>query len=140
MLFSPNKGQFLGNLVVEAWLGFAFERFCHKHAGSIAQKMDFADEVIQAGPLFGKNDERFQIDLIYKRIDNVVVVCEIKYSINEIPTTVIPEVQRKCGLLKVPRGFTIQKALISLYGPDKSLAGSRYFDHSVTIKDIFDGR
>ena len=88
----------------EAWLGFAFERFCHKHAGSIAQKMDFADEVIQAGPLFGKNDERFQIDLIYKRIDKVVVVCEIKYSINEIPTTVIPEVQRKCGLLKVPRG------------------------------------
>lgn len=124
----------------EAWLGFAFERFCHKHAGSIAQKMDFGDEVIQAGPLFGKNDGRFQIDLIYKRIDKVIVVCEIKYSVNEIPTTVIPEVQRKCGLLKVPRGFTVQKALISLYGPDRSLADSRYFDHSVTIKDIFDGR
>jgi AAA+ ATPase superfamily predicted ATPase len=121
----------------DAWLGFAFERFCHKHAGSMAQIMGFADEVIQVGPLFGKSDERFQIDLIYKRADKIVVVCEIKYSINDIPTTVIPEVQRKCALLKVPRGFTIQKSLISLYGPDKALTDSRYFDHTVTIKDIF---
>jgi hypothetical protein len=121
----------------ESWLGFAFERFCHKHAGSIAQIMGFADEVIQVGPLFGKSDERLQIDLIYKRTDKVVVVCEIKYSVNEITTAVIPEMQRKCGYLKIPRGFTIQKALISLYGPDKALAESRYFDHSVTIKDLF---
>jgi uncharacterized protein len=121
----------------EAWLGFAFERFCHKHAGSLAQIMGFADVVIQAGPFFGKSDERFQVDLVYKRTDKMVVVCEIKYSINEIPTTVIPEVQRKCGLLKIPRGFTIQKALISLYGPDKALSDSRYFDHFITIKDIF---
>lgn len=124
----------------EAWLGFAFERFCHKHAGAMAQIMGFADEVIQAGPLFGKSDERFQIDLIYKRTDNVIVVCEIKYSVNEITTMIIPEMQRKCALLKVPRGFTIQKALISLYGPDKALADSSYFDHSVTLKDIFRGQ
>jgi uncharacterized protein len=121
----------------DAWLGYAFERFCHKHAGSLAQIMGFADEVIQVGPLFGKSDEKFQIDLIYKRTDKIVVVCEIKFSINEISTTVIPEIQRKCALLKIPRGFTIQKALISLYGPDKALADSRFFDHSVTIKDIF---
>ncbi len=124
----------------EAWLGFAFERFCHKHAGSLAQIMGFADVVIKAGPFFGKSDERFQIDLVYKRTDKMVVVCEIKYSTNEIPTTVIPEVQRKCGLLKIPRGFAIQKALISLYGPDKALSDSRYFDHFVTIKDIFGER
>lgn len=121
----------------DSWLGFSFERFCHKHAGLFAQIMGFSDEVIQVGPLFGKNDEKFQIDLIYKRTDKVVVVCEIKYSANEIATIVIPEMQRKCALLKVPRGFTIQKALISLYGPDKALADSRFFDHSVTIKDIF---
>ncbi|MDD5673199.1 MAG: ATP-binding protein [Chitinivibrionales bacterium] len=121
----------------EAWLGFAFERFCHKHAGLLAQIMGFADEVLQTGPLFDKNNEHFQIDLIYKRADKIVVVCEIKHSVNEISTTVIPEVERKCALLKIPRGFTVQKALISLYGPDKPLAQSRFFDHSVTIKDIF---
>jgi AAA+ ATPase superfamily predicted ATPase len=121
----------------DAWLGFAFERFCHKHSGLLAQLMGFGDVVIQAGPLFGKNDERFQIDLIYKRIDKVIVVCEIKYSVNEIQTTVIPEMQRKCSLLKIPRGFSVQKALIRLYGPDRALSDSRYFDHCVTIKDIF---
>jgi AAA+ ATPase superfamily predicted ATPase len=123
----------------DSWLGFAFERFCHKHAGFLAQIMGFSDEVVQAGPMFGKNSESFQIDLIYKRSDKIVVVCEIKYSSKEIPTTVIPEVQRKCNLLKVPRGYTIHKALISLYGPEKSLSDSCFFDHIVTIKDIFKG-
>lgn len=121
----------------DVWLGFAFERFCHKQAGLLAQIMGFADEVIQVGPLFGKSDERFQIDLVYKRTDKVIVVCEIKYSVNEISTQIIPEIQRKCSLLKVPRGYTVQKALISLYGPDKSLANSKFLDYSVTVSDIF---
>jgi AAA+ ATPase superfamily predicted ATPase len=123
----------------DSWLGFAFERFCHKHSGFLAQIMGFSDEVVQAGPMLGKNVERFQVDLIYKRSDKIGVVCEIKYSANKISTTVIPEVQRKCDLLKVPRGYTIQKALISLYGPDKSLDDSCFFDHIVTMKDIFKG-
>jgi hypothetical protein len=58
------------------------------------------------GPLFGKNVERFQADLVYKRSDKIGVVCEIKYSVNKISTTVIPEVQRKCDLLKVPQGLS----------------------------------
>ncbi|MBN1577152.1 MAG: AAA family ATPase [Chitinispirillaceae bacterium] len=120
------------------WLGLAFERFCHKHIGYLAKIMCFSDEVMRAGPLFGKTDERFRIDLVYKRTDKVAVVCEIKYSINEIATTVIPEVQRKCSLLNPPRGFTIRKALISLYGPDKALADSRFFDHSITLRNIFE--
>ncbi len=121
----------------DSWLGFAFERFCHKYAGLIANIMGFGDEVVKAGPLFGKTDERFQIDLIYKRTDKVVVVCEIKHRAGEISTVVIPDMQRKCALLHTPRGFTIQKALISLYGPDKALADSRFFDYFVRIGDFF---
>jgi hypothetical protein len=53
--------------------------------------------VIYARRRIVKSDERFQIDLIYNRIGKIVVVCEIKFSVNEIPTTVIPEIQRKCA-------------------------------------------
>ncbi len=121
----------------DPWLGFAFERFCLKHAGMLAFVMDFADDLLLASPYFRKNDERFQIDLLYKRADRVITVCEIKHQNIKIGTHVIPEMQRKCALLKVPRGYALEKALISLYGPDNSLKDTGYFHHFVTLDDIF---
>jgi len=121
----------------DPWLGFAFERFCLKHAGMLAFVMDFADDLLLASPYFKKNDEKFQIDLLYKRADRVITVCEIKHQNKKIATDIIPEMQRKCALLKVPRGYALEKALISLYGPDNSLKDTGYFHHFVTLDDIF---
>jgi len=120
----------------DTWLGFAFERFCLKHAGMLAFVMDFADDLLLASPYFKKNDERFQVDLLYKRADRVITVCEIKHQNMKIGTHIIPEMQRKCALLKVPRGYALEKALISLYGPDNSLKDTGYFHHFVTLDDI----
>ncbi len=118
------------------WFGFAFERFCLKHAWFIAEKMGFAEEILFASPYFGKKDSKFQIDLLYKRVDNVIVVCEIKYHSSEISASVIKEVEKKIKMLSPPRGYSIEKALISIYGPDKSLKESSYFDYHLTIDDI----
>ncbi len=118
------------------WLGFAFERFCRKHAGLLAITMGFEDEVLLASPHFEKGDRQFQIDLLYKRADAVMTVCEVKYHNTPIGTKIIPEMERKCSLLKIPRGYTLEKALISLYGPDESLRDAEYFNHCVTIDDI----
>jgi len=120
----------------DTWLGFAFERFCLNHAGLLALVMDFADDMLLASPYFKKNDERFQIDLVYQRADRVITVCEIKHQNSKIGTHIIPEMQRKCALLKVPRGYALEKALISLYGPDNSLKDTGYFHHFVTLDDI----
>ena len=54
----------------------------------------------------------------------------------KIGTNIIPEMQRKCALLKVPRGYALEEALISLYGPDNSLKDTGYFHHFVTLDDI----
>ncbi|MCK5809177.1 hypothetical protein KAH37_09355, partial [bacterium] len=121
------------------WLGFAFEKFCLKHAFYLAEKMGFADQVIAYAPYFRKEDEGFQIDLIYKRVDKVITICEMKYHAKPIGVSVVKEMERKINLLKKPRGFTVEKALISLYGPDKHLESMGYFDYSLTIDDIIDG-
>ena len=44
--------------------------------------------------------------------------------------------ERKINLLKIPQGYTIEKALISLYGSDQSLKDSGYFHHEVTLEQI----
>jgi len=120
----------------DVWLGFAFERFCFKHAGTLASIMGFADDVLLASPYFERGDERFQIDLLYKRADRVITVCEIKHHNRKIGTFIIPEMERKCALVKIPRGYAVEKALISLYGPDNSLKDAGYFNHFVTLDDI----
>jgi hypothetical protein len=40
-------------------------------------------------------------------------------------------------LLELPRGYTLEKALISLYGPDEALRDCSYFHHYVSLDDIF---
>ena len=102
----------------------------------LALVMDFADDVLLASPYFKKNDERFRIDLLYKRADRAIMVCEIKHQNMKIRTHIIPAMQRKCALLKVPSGYALEKALISLYGPDNSLKDTGYFHHFVTLDDI----
>jgi len=49
---------------------------------------------------------------------------------------VIPEMEKKCTALEIPRGYTLERALISLYGPDEALKNSCYFNHYVTVEDI----
>ena len=120
----------------EIWLGFAFERFCIKHAYYLAEKMGFAEKVKIASPYFERNDKSFQIDLLYQRFDNVITICEIKYHNKEIGTGVIADMERKIKFIKIPRGYSIETVLISIYGPNSQLKNTAFFDHYITIDDI----
>ncbi|MBF0196199.1 MAG: AAA family ATPase [Planctomycetes bacterium] len=120
----------------ESWLGFAFERFCLKNASMLSKLMGFEESVLLASPYFERGDKAFQIDLLYQRSDNVVTVCEIKFHKHKVTTSVIPEMNKKIEKLTIPQGYSLEKALISLYGPDKSLLNAEYFDYIVTLDDI----
>jgi len=123
--------------VWNSWLGFSFENFCLKNAMYLAKIMGFEEHVVQWGPYFKRDDEGFQIDLIYLRDDRVVTLCEIKYYEKEIPVTVVHEVKKKCDLIDVPRGYTLETALISRFGPEKALRQLDYFHHYVEEADFF---
>jgi len=118
VISESNSGRLFETLTrkgFDSWLGFAFERFCLKNASLLAQVMEFDQDMLLAAPYFGRKDKYFQIDLLFKRADHVITVCEVKHQNSKIGTKVIPEMERKCGLLKTPRGYAMEKALISLY-------------------------
>lgn len=121
---------------MEVWLGFAFERFCLKHAGYLAEIMGFKDEMLLPSPYFKRGEPGFQVDLVYKRADRVIVACEIKYCNAKISTKIIPEMEKKCTAMVIPRGYTLERTLISLYGPDDALKSSCYFNHYITVENI----
>jgi AAA+ ATPase superfamily predicted ATPase len=120
------------------WLGFAFEQFCLKNSRRIAQKLGFADEVIDVSPYFEKSDHQFQIDLVFQRSDQVSTLCEIKYWDQPLSTHVIPEVKRKMELFPLPRGHTLETVLISLYGPTPALREAEFFNDFISLEDFFD--
>ncbi len=79
-----------------------------------------------------------QIDLVFDRKDNVITLCEMKYSLNPIGMPIIQEIERKVEILK--RAFkkkTIQKVLISQSRMTKDLAASGYFYKSIDPRDFF---
>lgn len=123
--------------VWNSWLGFAFENFCLKNSLFLAELMGFSEQVKRWGPYFHRGDEGFQIDLVYLRQDKVVTICEIKYYNTPVPVTVTHEVEKKAKLIRLPRGFTLEKALISRFGPDSALRDLEYFHHYVQVEDFF---
>lgn len=120
----------------DSWMGFAFENLCLKNAMYLAEKMGFADEVISYGPLFHRGSTNFQIDLLYLRSDNVITLCEMKYTNQPISTKVIPEVERKAKLIEAPARISIEKALITRMGVEQSLIDSDYFNYILTVDDL----
>ncbi|HEU5281452.1 MAG TPA: ATP-binding protein [Gammaproteobacteria bacterium] len=122
----------------QAWLGFAFENYCVTHAMQLARIMGFESQVVHFGPYFKRGDEGFQVDLIFLRSDRVMTMCEIKFYDKPVPIAVVHEVGRKCDLLNVPKGYTLEKALISRMGPEKHLRELEYFHHYVEVADFFE--
>ncbi len=128
------KGEF------KAWMGRAFEYLCIDHAAKISEILGFHGIEFTFGPYFrapGKEEEGVQIDLVYDRKDNVITLCEMKYSLHPIGTSIIQKVERKVGILK--RTFkkkTIQKVLISQSRMTKDLAASGYFYRVIDPRDF----
>lgn len=122
-----------------SWLGFAFENFCLKNAYYLSELMGFADQVINWGPYFKREEQGFQIDLIYVRQDKVITICEMRYHDKPISVDIVREMNRKCELIEIPPGHTLERALISRHGPDEPLKTLGYFHHSIVVEDFFTG-
>ncbi len=122
---------------LDIYFGFAFERFCVRYARQLAEAMEFSDYFLYAAPYFKKAAKGYQIDLLFERSDNVIVIAEVKYSKRPISTQVVPEVERKVSLFRSNSKVRIQKALISLSGPSQALRDVEYFDYFVSTEELF---
>jgi len=112
--------------------------------------MGFADQVRSMGPIIipSKSDDqkkknnkqgtKAQIDLVFDRFDRTITICEIKFAKAAITPEIIPEIENKKSMIipYLQKGITIELALISLHGPDKSLQSSQYFHHILNIEDL----
>jgi len=119
------------------WRGYAFERFCRKNTRLIAKTLEFSGIRYEHGSWFRKDlPEITQIDLVFKRADNVLTVCEIKY-VDTLSNNLTTEFERKVEILHNYFSCSIQKVLIlgkKITVPKKI---ERFFDIILFADDIF---
>lgn len=126
----------------QKWLGYAFERFCRRRHQLIAKILGFHGIHYKAGAFFNKTTQKtepgFQIDLVFDRDDQVITLCEMKYSQGKIGTSVIEEFERKLELFPNQKRKSIQKVLVTTEGASDSLLSRHYFDRIINLDDLFE--
>ncbi len=74
--------QNLDSQKTAVWKGLAFENVCFAHAEQIKNALRAGDVYTEASPYYDKEGGH-QVDLVLKRKDNVINLCEIKFYSSE---------------------------------------------------------
>ena len=121
-----------------AWAGIAFEQLCLYHHLQIEKKLGILGILTET---FSWRDEDAQIDMVIKRADKVITLCEIKYW--DSPYTITKkyrdELEHKISSfrshLKLARALHL--TFISTYGL-KANEYSGIVQSEVTMYDLFE--
>ncbi len=126
---------------VVSWRGFAFEEVCFNHIDQIKDALGIRSVGCEALTWYGDKDgDGSQIDLLLKRKDNVINVCEVKFYSDA--WTLDGDGYRKIlsrtekFYSYIPKKFSVQNTLIATYGLVKN-AYSGVFQSTVTLQDLF---
>lgn len=127
------------------WKGLAFERVCLKHILEIKARLGIQGILTQVNSWYCLPDEEkglhgSQIDLLIVRKDQVINLCEMKYSNTEFTVTekVDRDIKRKINDLRTSTKtkYAIYPTIITSYGlVDNSYANE--IQSVVTMDDLF---
>lgn len=127
---------------IRAWSGYAFEQVCLSHTAQIKRALGIAHVQTQTSGWIGiDGNNKAQIDLIIDRRDQVINLCEIKFSINSftIEKDYAENLRKKIGVFKDATKTT--KALWLTFITTNGLTQNSYsqslVNQSLTMDDLF---
>ena len=132
--------------VYAVWCGLAFERICFQHIEQIKKALGISGVISNVYSWTYKSDgdgeNGVQIDMLIDRDDNVINLCEIKFSKSEyeIISAYDREIHRKADIFTrkthTSKGVTI--VMITSYGLTKN-QWSNDISNEVVLDDLFVG-
>lgn len=146
----PNDEQFWSHQIntpaVSTWQGYAFERVCLEHVAQIKQKLGISGVYTDINSWYCKGDKEkgikgAQIDLLIVRKDQVINLCEMKYSASEYALSGTDDESMRnkiADLVSVTKTkYAIYPTLITTYGlADNAYSGN--IQSVVTLDDLFE--
>lgn len=127
---------------ISSWRGFAFENVCFNHIEQIKFALGIPAVITETSAWSKKEDDTdgVQIDLLIKRNDNVINMCEIKYYSGpyKVDKEYYAKILGRQAILaeKVSPKISIHSTLITTFGlTDNEYSGA--FVNTVTLDDLF---
>ena len=147
---APTDEHFWSNQIntpsANTWMGLAFERICLMHITAIKKKLGITGVSTEINSWYCKADPDkgilgSQIDLLIVRKDQVINLCEMKYSNSDftITRTVDQDIRKKINDLQTATGtrYAIYPTLITTYGiVENSYSGN--IQSIITMDDLFE--
>jgi hypothetical protein len=127
----------INNKVMAQWYGYSFERLCLKNSRLLAELLGFSGVSYQAGSWFRTiQRKKIQVDLLFKRADKVIVLCELKHQEVLKSKSIIQQFERNYKYIQeyFP-GYTIQKVLVTATD-DINMSLKNYFHKTINLQNI----
>lgn len=137
----------LDNPSRRAWAGLTFEQLCKDHIPQIKRKLGIAGVLSEESSWFSahkgneaRSDSGAKIDLLIDRRDQVINLCEIKYSLNAfaIDKDYDQKLRNKISVFRQDTDCrkTIQLTMITTYGVQKNKY-SGIMSSEILLDDLF---
>ena len=125
-----------------AWSGYAYEQICMYHLPQIKYKLGISSVYTEIFSWRSSESEnRVQVDLIIDRRDNIVNLCEIKFSINPfiINKKYATELRNKIGVFKAETRTrkSVFLTMITTYGVKQNIHSTGLFQNEMKMEDLF---
>ena len=128
----------------ESIMGIQFEKLVLSNRRLIQKKLNLLpNDIVYDDPYFQNQTTKqkaCQIDYLIQTRHKTLMVCEIKFSRNEITTKIITEMQEKLDRLKIPKGFSCCPVLISVSEIHPNVIESNFFSEIIHFEDILLGQ
>ena len=135
----------IDNPTRRSWAGLAFEQLCKDHVAQIKQKLGISGVLSEESIWYTQGNAELgitgaQIDLLIERRDQIINLCEMKYSINEyvIDKSYDEALRNKLETFRRSTGTkkSLQITMITTYGL-KENKYSNFVQSQVTLEDLF---
>ena len=131
----------IGTRLHDTWAGLAFEQLCLNHHRQIEQALGIAGVTTSIYSWMASDeDEKAQIDLIIKRADKVINVCEMKFYDSDytMKKKDYEDMERRVRVFRSANNIrhAIHPVLVTTYGLKQNQYSS-IFQNIVTLEDLF---
>lgn len=135
----------IDNPARRAWAGLAFEQLCKDHIAEIKNKLGISGVLTEESVWYIHGNEEqgisgAQIDLVIDRRDQVINICEMKFSINEFVVDKKYDTVLRNKIDSFRRSTNCRKSLqvtmVTTYGVKKNKYSS-LINNQVVLDDLF---
>ncbi len=125
-----------------AWSGYAFEQVCLCHLQQIKQGLGISGiQTATSAWRSSSSEQGTQIDLVIDRRDQVINLCEMKFSINPftIDKKYAVELQNKVGIFKAETGTrkSVFLTMITTFGLQTNSYSAGLVQNDISMETLF---